>query len=211
MSVVPSAPAPRSSRKPKGEGHERRAEILAAAERIFVESGYDGATIRKIADKVGLSSTALYMHFADKGEILNEICRNTFEGLAGRNRAILADPAPPLARLRRIAEGYVAFGFENPNAYRLAYLTPAVETRHGAETIAQRAGAELFAAVVAVVEDAVAEGVLRGDARVLAQVIWASVHGLVSIMITKPYFDWADRDVLIRTQLDVLFKGLTAQ
>ena len=59
--------------------------------------------------------------------------------------------------------------------------------------------------------DAVAEGVLRGDARVLAQVIWASVHGLVSIMITKPYFDWADRDVLIRTQLDVLFKGLTAQ
>ena len=41
--------------------------------------------------------------------------------------------------------------------------------------------------------------------------IWASVHGLVSIMITKPYFDWADRDVLIRTQLDVLFKGLTAQ
>ena len=105
----------------------------------------------------------------------------------------------------------MAFGFENPNAYRLAYLTPAVETRHGAETIAQRAGAELFAAVVAVVEDAVAEGVLRGDARVLAQVIWASVHGLVSIMITKPYFDWADRDVLIRTQLDVLFKGLTAQ
>jgi len=29
----------RSQRKPKGEGHERRAEILAAAERIFVEHG----------------------------------------------------------------------------------------------------------------------------------------------------------------------------
>ena len=208
---VPTTPAPRSGRKPKGEGHERRAEILAAAERIFVESGYDGATIRKIADEVGLSSTALYMHFADKGEILNEICRNTFEGLAERNRRILADPAPPLARLRRIAEGYVLFGFENPNAYRLAYLTPMVETRDGTETVAQKAGAELFAAVVAVVEDAVGQGVLRGDARVLAQVIWTSVHGLVSIMITKPYFDWADREVLIRTQLDVLFSGLSAQ
>ncbi|HAL07070.1 MAG TPA: TetR/AcrR family transcriptional regulator, partial [Brevundimonas sp.] len=74
----------------------------------------------------------------------------------------------------------------------------------------QKAGGELFAAVVAVVEDAVAQGVLCGDARVLAQVIWASVHGLVSLMITKPYFDWAERDVLIRTQLDVLFNGLTA-
>ena len=71
----------RSSRKPKGEGHARRAEILSAAERIFVEHGYEGATIRKIADEVGLSSTALYMHFADKAEILHEICREAFETL----------------------------------------------------------------------------------------------------------------------------------
>ncbi|RZJ79161.1 MAG: TetR/AcrR family transcriptional regulator, partial [Brevundimonas sp.] len=55
----------RSARKPKGEGHSRRAEILAAAERIFVECGYEGATIRKIAEEVGLSSTALYMHFSE--------------------------------------------------------------------------------------------------------------------------------------------------
>ncbi len=70
--------ASRSHRKPKGEGHARRGEILAAAERIFVDHGYEGATIRKIADAVGLSSTALYMHFADKGEILQEICREAF-------------------------------------------------------------------------------------------------------------------------------------
>ena len=44
----------RSQRKPKGEGHARRAEILAAAERIFVEHGYEGATIRKIADEVAM-------------------------------------------------------------------------------------------------------------------------------------------------------------
>ncbi|MBD7940306.1 TetR/AcrR family transcriptional regulator [Brevundimonas guildfordensis] len=208
---VSTTTASRSNRKAKGEGHERRAEILAAAERIFVESGYEGATIRKIADEVGLSSTALYMHFADKGEILNEICRNTFEGLAERNRDILEDTAPTLARLRRIAESYVAFGLEHPNAYRLAYLTPPVETPHGAETIAQKAGGELFAAVVSVVEEAVEQGVIRGDARVLAQIIWASVHGVVSLLNTKPYFDWADRDVLIRTQLDVLFNGLTSR
>lgn len=201
----------RSNRKAKGDGHERRAEILTAAERIFVESGYDGATIRKIADEVGLSSTALYMHFADKSEILNEICRNTFERLAERNLSILADTEPSLARLRRIAESYVAFGLEHPNAYRLAYLTPTAETRHGAETIAQKAGGELFEAVVSVVEDAVEQGVLRGDARIQAQVIWACVHGLVSLLITKPYFDWADREVLIRTQLDVLFNGLAAR
>ena len=50
-----ASPPVRASRKPKGEGHARRGEILAAAERIFVERGYEGATIRKIAEEVGLS------------------------------------------------------------------------------------------------------------------------------------------------------------
>jgi AcrR family transcriptional regulator len=49
----------KSARKAKGDGHLRRAEILAAAERIFLAQGYEGATIRKIADEVGVSSTAL--------------------------------------------------------------------------------------------------------------------------------------------------------
>lgn len=208
MSVA-SVASSRSSRKPKGEGHVRRAEILAAAEGIFVEEGYEGATIRKIADEVGLSSTALYMHFADKGEILNEICRNAFDALAEEHRRILAEDAPPLMRLRRIAENYIAFGFANPNAYRLAYLTPRVETRHGAETVAQETGAELFRAFVHIVEEAVAQGVMKGDPAALAQVIWASAHGLVSIMIIKPDFQWADRETLVRTQMDAVFTGLT--
>lgn len=209
MSALPAV-SPRSARKPKGEGHERRAEILAAAEGIFVRQGYEGATIRKIADEVGLSSTALYMHFADKSEILNEICRNAFDTLAEEHRLILAEDAPPLARLRRIVENYIAFGFANPNAYRLAYLTPSIETRHGAESVAQQTGAELFRAFVCVVEEAVEQGALKGDARTLAQVIWASAHGLVSIVITKTYFDWGQRDVLVRTHMDVLFSGLSA-
>ena len=205
-----SAASSRSTRKPKGEGHERRAEILAAAERIFVERGYEGATIRKIADEVGLSSTALYMHFTDKGEILNEICRNAFDTLAEEHRLILAQDAPPLTRLRRIVENYVAFGFANPNAYRLAYLTPPVPTHPGAEGLAQQSGAELFRAFVSVVEEAVRHGELKGEPRTLAQVIWASAHGLVAIMTTKPYFEWAEREVLVRTQLDAVFTGLTA-
>lgn len=71
----------RSARKAKGEGHARRGEILQAAERLFVDCGYEGATIRKIADEVGVSSTALYMHFRDKSEILLEICEAGFADL----------------------------------------------------------------------------------------------------------------------------------
>ncbi len=201
--------AGRSARKPKGEGHSRRAEILAAAERIFVEHGYEGATIRKIADEVGLSSTALYMHFSEKGEILQEICRQAFEQLLCVNRRITAEQANPEARLREILEAYVAFGFTNPNAYRLIYLTRPIEARDGAESTALQLGPELFQSFVTVMEDIQAAGLLRsGDPRQAATVFWAGMHGIVSLVITKPYFDWGDRSALAPAMIEALFSGL---
>ena len=198
----------RSTRKPKGEGHARKAEILAAAERIFVEVGYEGATIRRIADEVGLSSTALYMHFSEKSEILHEICRLAFARLQEANEVVMAEGGEPEVVLRKLMQAYVDFGFQNPNAYRLTYLTRPVEARDGAESAAQMLGGDLFRAFEAIVGDVAAAGRLRGDAKASAQTLWAGSHGIVSLMITKPYFDWVDRQTLTKTMLDALFVGL---
>jgi AcrR family transcriptional regulator len=198
----------RSHRKPKGEGHSRRGEILAAAERIFVEHGYEGATIRKIADEVGLSSTALYMHFPDKGAILQEICRNAFSVLTAAAASLSTGSAPPEVRLRAMIEAYAQFGFDQPNAYRLIYLTRPVEAREGAQTLSQELGAVVFSAFGDLVEETVAAGRMEGDARAIAQSIWAAAHGVVSLMITKPYFPWVERDRLVKTTLDAVFDGL---
>ena len=201
-------PATRSARKPKGEGHSRRAEILEAAERIFVEHGYEGATIRKIADEVGLSSTALYMHFADKGEILLQICRDAFDMLLASVRELAALDAPPEVRLRRMIEAYIDFGFAQPNAYRLIYLTRPLEARDGAQSAAQELGGELFAAFEEVVRETVEAGRMSGDASTTHLAMPASGHGVVSLMITKPYFPWAERERLIGVLLDALFAGM---
>lgn len=201
------APPPRSARKPRGEGHSRRAEILAAAERIFVEHGYEGATIRKIADAVGLSSTALYMHFADKGEILQEICRRAFETLLTAHRLIRAEDSPPEARLRRMIRGYVDFGFANPDAYRLIYMTRPGEAV-AAQSAAEGVGSELFGSFEELVRQLAEAGRLKADPRAAALTIWAGAHGVVSLVITKTYFQWGERDILVETMLDTLFAGL---
>src|SRR3954469_163312 len=122
MSVAVTA-ARKTARKAKGDGHLRRAEILEAAERIFVAEGYEGATIRKIADEVGVSSTALYMHFHDKACILAEICERTFEVLLARNAEIAARPLDPVVRTRMMLEAYTRWGLEHPNAYQLVYCS----------------------------------------------------------------------------------------
>lgn len=204
------APATRSARKPKGEGHERRAEILEAAERLFVEQGYEGATIRKIADAVGLSSTALYMHFKDKAEILAEICETGFGKLARVTDEIEAEVQPAEVALRRKMRAYADFGFANPNAYRLIYLTRPGEAG-SAEGVARRVGRGLYDRLRTTVEDMAKEGRLNRDPHTATQLIWAGVHGLVSLMLTKPYFDWDDRDDLIETMMNAVISDLTRE
>ena len=148
------------------------------------------------------------MHFADKGEILQEICRVAFEELIASTENLASEDRPPEVRLRGMIDAYVDFGFANPNAYRLIYLTRPVEARDGAQTLAQELGYNVFVAFEDVVAQTVASGRMSGEPRAIAQSIWAAAHGVVSLMITKTYFPWADRQLVVDTTLDAVFAGL---
>jgi AcrR family transcriptional regulator len=200
----------RSARKPKGDGHLRRAEILEAAERIFVAEGYEGATIRKIADEVGVSSTALYMHFPDKGCILLEISERTITQLLERNAEIAAKPLDAAGRVRAMLDSYMRWGLEHPNAYSLVFssVRPVEAVPEGSVGDLSARCYEIFSGVV---REIAAEGRLRsGDGESAAQVLWAACHGVVALMITRPSFEWAPRDELLNVTLDGLMHGLVA-
>ncbi len=202
--------AAKSARKAKGDGHLRRAEILHAAERIFVLDGYQGATIRKIADEVGVSSTALYMHFRDKDEILLEICEGAIAALLAANTEIAGRPMDAVSRVRMMLEAYIRFGLENPNPYELAFCT---HQQDGVAPDRSQAASDLAARCYqtfkGAVNDIAVEGRLRiGDGDTAAQVLWAACHGLVALRIQRPGVDWQPDDVLINVLLDSLFAGL---
>lgn len=199
----------RSTRKAKGDGHLRRAEILEAAERIFVAEGYDGATIRKIADEVGVSSTALYMHFPDKSAILLEICEETLKVLLQRNRDIAAKPIDAVVRLRMMLEAYMRWGMEHPNPYQLVYSVPRPRSETFPDDAAADISAECYEVFSGVVREIAAEGRLReGSADAAAQAFWMSCHGVVALLAARPNFHWAPREELIRVTLDGLISGL---
>lgn len=208
-SVLAMKAGPRSARKAKGDGHLRRGEILQAAQRIFVEDGYEGATIRKIAEDVGVSSTALYMHFRDKGEILFEICRTAFAQLADQNAGIAGGPGDAVERTRLILDAYIRFGLANPQVYQLVLMGSPGRLEPGHVEALTDIGMRPLNIFAAVVEEAHAAGRLKTDAaNAAAQTLWAAAHGLVALLITRPAVDWAPREVLIATMLDAVLDGL---
>lgn len=199
----------RSARKPKGDGHLRRGEILRAAERIFIAEGYQGATIRKIADEVGVSSTALYMHFRDKDEILLEICDNAIAKLLKSNSEIATRPIDAVSRVRLMLDAYMSFALENPNAYQLVFCGHSGLVSEDKQMVTEALGDRCYDIFVDTVREIGATGRLRtGTVESAAQAMWAACHGLVALLLTKPKFHWAPTDELRGVMLDGLLHGL---
>ncbi len=204
MTIV-LAPSEKSARKAKGDGHLRRAEILSAAERIFIAQGYEGATIRKIADEVGVSSTALYMHFQDKDQILLEICDRAMSELLAINLRISTRPGDPVARVRDMLGAYMRFALDNPNAYRLMFCAASMAHSPRRRDATVQLGDRCFEKFSGVVGEIAADGRLRaGDVQTVTQTLWAACHGLISLRIAKPDFEWSPVD----TAMDVMLEGL---
>jgi len=207
--TAPATSARRSARKAKGDGHLRRAEILEAAERIFIAEGYEGATIRKIADEVGVSSTALYMHFQDKGCILLEICERTLHLLLDRNSEIAAKPLDAVVRVKMMLEAYMRWGMEHPNAYQLVYSAPRPPSAAGWPENTVDLSTQCYEIFCGVVREIAADGRLRtGTGDSAAQALWMCCHGVVALLAARPKFAWCEREELIRVTLDGLINGL---
>jgi AcrR family transcriptional regulator len=110
---------------------ELMADILAAAREIFVQDGYEGFTIRKLAERIGCSPGNIYLYFKDKSAIFDHLVEESFALL------LAALPQPdqtkcedPVALLKRGLRAYVNFGLDHPDHYRFSFLMqPAIQPR----------------------------------------------------------------------------------
>lgn len=76
-----------------------RQRILDAALDLFAESGYEGASLQQVADRVGLHKSSLFHHFRSKEELAREVYRGLAERLLKRLEPLLAEDPPRLESL----------------------------------------------------------------------------------------------------------------
>jgi AcrR family transcriptional regulator len=216
VSGPPSSLAdPPRTRKPRGQGHERHAEILAAAKAMFLADGYEAFTTRKLAARVGLSQTGLYVYFKSKEELLDAVCRQSFMALGEEFRRAVAAAGEGLSRLRALGLAYIQFGLAHPDEYRLTFLEgPGLKKMHTADEVAAGhtgAGSNVFLIIHSELGRLAEAGKLRPvDLTVATHTVWFGLHGLVSIFIARPGYLRAEREALIEDLLDSLEQGLRA-
>jgi AcrR family transcriptional regulator len=188
-----------------------REEILAVTEALLIETGSeDAVSIRAVADAAGVTAPTIYRHFEDKTHLVFEVCARHF---AAMDRFVLAATEgtdDPLEALAARGRAYVRFGIENPEHYRIMFMSRAAITpeQYAEELLADSSA---LGHLVRAIQDCIDAGRIRvigDDAFETALHVWASVHGLTSLLVAKPGMPWPDLDRLIDDHVDLCMRGL---
>jgi AcrR family transcriptional regulator len=179
---------------------DRREQILTHALCLFIEHGIQNVTTRKIAHAVGISQPSLYAHFKSRDEIAVELSERAFDQLSERMTNAAEFKGTPYERLYRMGQEYVAFGLEHSAAYRVAFMLERASLESTNSDSIHKTGMRGFG----ILHDLFKE--IRGSddeqTTALAQSTWASMHGLVALLLARAEFPWVTQDKLIHIHID---------
>ncbi|MDX3664351.1 TetR/AcrR family transcriptional regulator [Streptomyces sp. ID05-26A] len=113
-----SAPAGRGVRLPRTA---RRAQLLAAAQDVFVANGYHAAAMDEIAERAGVSKPVLYQHFPGKLELYMALLESHVDELVGRVRTAIGSTNDNKLRVRAAVAAFYDFVDGEGQAFRMVF------------------------------------------------------------------------------------------
>lgn len=182
--------------------------ILNAARALFEREGADCVSMRRVADAVGITPTAIYRHFPSREALLERISNDSFDEIA-RHWDAHRQAKDPVARLLATQQIYLDYALAYPHLFDHAFLARRRNARRFPEDFIAAQSPTANVMHEAVVE-AQARGQLRaGDAWALTMTVWAHAHGLIALQRAGRFsFDEAGFRAFFTTSLHHLLDGL---
>lgn len=186
------------------EKENLRRAILDAARELFVEEDFKNVSIRRIADKIEYSPTAIYLYFKDKNEIFFELMKEGDEHLSMRLEATRS--SDPLQALRAGARAYLDFAVEEPHYYKIMFWAEDQATgEFGCEHLEAICGRS-FSFLITTITDVIEKGIYRGPMSVtlLGHVLWAWWHGAAMLVLGQrlKFLPDGEKESYLQTVID---------
>jgi AcrR family transcriptional regulator len=198
------------------ERQETRQLILDAARELFVAEGHEAVSMRKVAEKIEYSPTAIYHHFRDKQALIEELCLHDFRSLAAAFLRI-GRVEDPVERIQRTGAAYADFALEHPSQYRFMFMTPGLKKSEEAAELKGNPEEDAYAFLRQAVTEAIAAGRFREgyrDPEMVSQMLWGAMHGIVSLHIIHgqddDWFQWRDARETARRMSEAMLEGMEA-
>jgi AcrR family transcriptional regulator len=165
------------TRKPLNTYHhgDLREALIDAALKEAEKHGPEAISIKRLAQKLGVSQPAPYRHFADREALLAAVAAQSFRQFSAEMREALNKPSKR-SKLSRFARAALEFGLRRTGIYRLMFASRVMACA-AEDSELHAAGRETFALLLEALE-APAVGLLRERQ---ALKIWASLHGVIML------------------------------
>ncbi len=158
--------------------------ILEAAKKLFLDQGYEQTSMRKIATRVGVSATALYLYYRDKAEIMHALHQEGFK-LLNEQFKTLQYVENPFERLKSMGRCYISFAIENKDFYEIMFsMQKPLEHLKDPDECEQGwpEGESAFHNLLHTIDACQEQGRFNDyDHYELAILIWSQVHGLCAL------------------------------
>ena len=184
---------------------EFRAELCRVATERFARFGYDGVTMRQLAEALGCSPKTPYRYFKDKADILSTVRAEAFARFSDALEKAAASANDPLERGRRVGEAYLEFALANPHAYRIMFeIDQPIDDSH-ADLAREALRARRF--VTRQAEEMAVAGLIAVDPQLFGWSMWAAIHGIVMLHQAGMLHDGPDYTTLNHFQGALMLKG----
>jgi AcrR family transcriptional regulator len=160
----------------------------------------DAVSIRAVAEAVGVTPPSIYLHFADKTDLMFQVSQQHWDRFNDHLRAAVDGIDDPIEWLETAGHTYIQWGLDNPQHYRILFMSKSSDVP---DTIDKQEVimSGVWGDVLAVAQRAVDEGRLKGDPALIGFTAWAAAHGLTSLLISCPDMPWPDFGQLRRSVL----------
>lgn len=185
-------------------------ELLQTALEMIETDGLDSITLRELTQRLGTSRSAVYRHFASKEALILGVIEKGYEQLNLLFTPIFEDRTQSVAvRFETMGRAYLDFAIEHPNLYRLLFGEKFRQEREEICDYKNETQAAGLYALIALLTEAQEEGIIaRENPMVQAAMVWASIHGLASLLIDGHLLMSDNMEAIYEYSIGVLLKGL---
>ena len=156
----------------------RRTQIIAAARQIAGSEGWPNVTVRRLSDEISYSQPVLYSHFSSRDSIIAAVAIEGFNEI-GLALAKATQKGKRGSAAEAVASAYLEFASVSPSLYEAMYTLNLSVPFDEADTPPELRFA--FDQILSLFSEQ------RGKAPVLAELFWASLHGIAELTRTKRF------------------------
>ncbi|MTI89138.1 MAG: TetR/AcrR family transcriptional regulator [Balneolaceae bacterium] len=184
-----------------------RDQILETSRHFLFEKGHSSLSMRKIANKIGVSATSIYLYFDNKDHLLHTLIEESVEELSVAIELAAEEANGPIDRFEAIINGYVDFAFNKPEKYQVIYMVRSeAMARYPKEKF--RKARRCYELLVKTIQEGIAKRVIKVEKpMVAAYSIWAQLHGVVSVVLNQRLDSRIDRKEFLKESVNHIVEG----